>query len=152
MINVRIVAIGKIKEKYYIEAIGEYAKRLSKFCKFSVVELPEKSEQQNIEKKIEEETKLLIGACKGTVVLLDRLGKNVSSENLAKIISDESLKSSSISFVIGGSNGVGENLKKQANYVISFGAITFPHQLFRVVLCEQIYRAFTINAGLPYHK
>ncbi|MBQ8468842.1 MAG: 23S rRNA (pseudouridine(1915)-N(3))-methyltransferase RlmH [Clostridia bacterium] len=150
--NVRIVAIGKIKEKYYIEAIGEYAKRLSKFCKFSVVELPEKSEQQNIEKKIEEETKLLIGACKGTVVLLDRLGKNVSSENLAKIISDESLKSSSISFVIGGSNGVGENLKKQANYVISFGAITFPHQLFRVVLCEQIYRAFTINAGLPYHK
>jgi len=152
MLTVQIVAIGKIKEKYYLDAIGEYAKRLSKFCKFCVVELPEKSEQTNIAKKIEEETNLLLSACKGTIILLDRLGKNVSSEALANIIDISAQTSSTITFVIGGSNGVGDTLKKRANFMLSFGAITYPHQLFRVVLAEQIYRAFTINAGLPYHK
>ena len=152
MINVQIVAIGKIKEKYYVDAINEYAKRLSKFCKFSVVELPEKSEQTNINKKIEEESRLLETACKGTIILLDRLGKNTSSEELAAIIKKTELFSSTISFVIGGSNGVSETLKQKADYVVSFGAITYPHQLFRVVLSEQIYRAFAINAKMPYHK
>ena len=107
---------------------------------------------KKVSKKIEEESSLLESACKGTIILLDRLGKNTSSEELAQILNKEALKSSAISFVIGGSNGVRETLKKKANYTISFGAITYPHQLFRVVLCEQIYRAFTINAGLPYHK
>ena len=152
MINIQIVAIGKIKEKYFIDAIGEYAKRLGKFCKFSVVELPEKSEQQNISKKIEEESTLLLDACKGVVVLLDRQGQDCSSEDLAKLIDKASMKASTISFVIGGSNGVSDLLKHNADHVISFGKITFPHQLFRVVLVEQIYRAFSINAGLPYHK
>lgn len=152
MINIQIVAVGKIKEKYYVDALNEYAKRLSKFCKFSVVEVPEKSEQKNISKKIEEESALLENACKGTVVLFDRLGKNCSSEELAGIIKNTELVSSTMSFVVGGSNGVSETLKRKANYCLSFGALTFPHQLFRVVLSEQIYRAFTINAGLPYHK
>ena len=152
MINVQIVAIGKIKEKYYVDAINEYAKRLSKFCKFSVVELPEKSEQTNIDKKVAEESELLQNACKGKIVLLDRLGKSVSSEELSKIIEETKLVSSTISFVVGGSNGVSEKLKRSADYCVSFGAITYPHQLFRVVLAEQIYRAFSIGAGLPYHK
>lgn len=152
MLNINIVAVGKIKEKYYTDAIAEYSKRLTKFCKLSIIEVAEKSEQNNIDKKIEEESQLLIGACKGTIILLDRLGKNSSSEDIAKILDIESLSASTISFVIGGSNGVSKELKDKAKHIISFGAITFPHQLFRVVLCEQIYRAFTINAGLPYHK
>ena len=152
MLNVNIVAIGKIKEKYFTDAIAEYSKRLSKFCRFTIIELPERSEQSNIDKKVEEESLLLENSCKGTIILLDRIGKNVSSEDLAKIIVKETLKTSTISFIIGGSNGVSDKLRSKADYTISFGAITYPHQLFRVVLCEQIYRAFTINAGLPYHK
>ena len=152
MININIVAVGKIKEKYFTDAIAEYSKRLTKFCKLSIIEVPEKSEQNNINKKIEEESQLLLSVCKGTIVLLDRLGKNISSEDIAKIIDKEAFTASTITFVIGGSNGVSKELKYKANYIISFGAITFPHQLFRVVLCEQIYRAFSINAGLPYHK
>lgn len=152
MLKVEIVAIGKIKEKFFADAVGEYAKRLAKFCKFSVVEVPEKSEQTNVMKKTEEESELLLSACHGSIVLLDRVGKMVSSEELAELVEKESLKNSTISFVIGGSNGVSEKLKKTANQVVSFGKITFPHQLFRVVLCEQIYRAFSISGGMPYHK
>ena len=150
--KINIVAIGKIKEKFFTDAINEYKKRLSKFCEFNIIEVPEKSAETNIAKKTAEESELLLDACKGTIILLDRQGKEVSSPELACIIDKTILNSSTISFVVGGSNGVSEKLKQQAHYSISFGKVTYPHQLFRVVLTEQIYRAFTINAGLPYHK
>lgn len=153
MLKVNIVCVGTIKEKFFTDAISEYSKRLSKFCKLQIVEVAEESKQQNIEKKIEIESERLKNACKGFIILLDRCKQEVSSEELSNVL--DTLKSagtSEISFVIGGSNGVSEEFKKQANNCMSFGKITFPHQLFRVVLLEQIYRAFTISAGLPYHK
>ncbi len=150
--KINIVAVGKIKEKYFTDAIAEYAKRLSRFCEFTILEVPEKSTETNITKKTEVESELLVAACKGTIVLLDRLGKTYSSPQLASLIDNISVSSSTISFVIGGSNGVSQKLKDASSYVISFGSITYPHQLFRVVLTEQIYRAFTINNSMPYHK
>jgi 23S rRNA (pseudouridine1915-N3)-methyltransferase len=150
--KINIVAVGKIKEKFFVDAIAEYAKRLGKFCDFSVIEVPEKSNEPVIEKKIAQESELLLASCKGKIVLLDRVSKEITSPDLADIIKNESMHASTISFVIGGSNGVSTALKSKADYAISFGRITYPHQLFRVILAEQIYRAFTISAGLPYHK
>lgn len=153
MLKVNIVCVGTIKEKFFTDAISEYSKRLSKFCKLQIVEVAEESKEQSIEKKIEIESKRLKNACRGFIILLDRCKQEVSSEELSNML--DTLKSagtSEVSFVIGGSNGVSEEFKRQANKCVSFGKITFPHQLFRVVLLEQIYRAFTISAGLPYHK
>ncbi len=153
MLKINIVCVGKIKEKFFTDAVNEYVKRLSKFCKLQIYEVDEESKEQNIEKKIELESAKLEKEAKGFVVLLDRVKKEISSEELSSMI--EKLKNdgtSEISFIIGGSNGVSDNLKKSADQCVSFGKITFPHQLFRVVLLEQIYRAFTISAGLPYHK
>ena len=153
MIKIKIVCVGSVKEKYFIDAIEEYKKRLGRFCTLSVVEVEEESRQQNIQKKIDKESEKLLSASTGSFVLLDRVGKMVSSEDLADILKQSQIGGvSEITFIIGGSNGVNENLKNACNKVISFGKITFPHQLFRVVLAEQIYRAFTINAGMPYHK
>ena len=153
MLKVNIVCVGSIKEKFFTDAISEYSKRLSKFCKLQIVEVTEESKEQSIEKKIEIESERLKNACRGFIILLDRCKQEVSSEELSNML--DTLKSagtSEVSFVIGGSNGVSEEFKRQANKCVSFGKITFPHQLFRVVLLEQIYRAFTISAGLPYHK
>lgn len=153
MLKVNIVCVGTIKEKFFTDAISEYSKRLSKFCKLQIVEVAEESKEQSIEKKIEIESERLKNACRGFIILLYRCKQEVSSEELSNML--DTLKSagtSEISFVIGGSNGVSEEFKRQANKCVSFGKITFPHQLFRVVLLEQIYRAFTISAGLPYHK
>lgn len=151
--RVNIVSVGKIKEKFFIDAIEEYKKRLSRFCFFSIVEIDEDSKQSNIGLKNEKEGKLLLDKCQGIVVALDSRGKMLKSEEIATYIEKkEVLGNSEISFVVGGSNGLSEQVLKRADLVLSFGNITFPHQLFRVVLCEQIYRAFTIMKGLPYHK
>ena len=153
MLKVNIVCVGTIKEKFFTDAISEYSKRLTKFCKLQIFEVAEESKEQSIEKKIEIESERLKNACRGFIILLDRCKQEVSSEELSNML--DTLKSagtSEVSFVIGGSNGVSEEFKRQANKCVSFGKITFPHQLFRVVLLEQIYRAFTISAGLPYHK
>ena len=153
MIKIKIACVGSIKEKYFIDAIEEYKKRLGRFCTLSVVEVEEESRQQNIQKKIDIESERLLSASSGSLVLLDRTGQMVSSEDLAQHLKQSQIDGiSEITFIIGGSNGVNEKLKKACKMVISFGKITFPHQLFRVVLLEQIYRAFTINAGMPYHK
>lgn len=153
MIKIKIACVGGIKEKFFIDAIDEYKKRLGRFCTLSVVEVEEESKQQNIQKKIDIESERLLSVSSGSLVLLDRIGQMVSSEDLAEHLKQSQTGGvSEITFIIGGSNGVNEKLKKACNKVISFGKITFPHQLFRVVLLEQIYRAFTINAGMPYHK
>ena len=151
--KVNIVAVGKIKEKFFTEAIAEYAKRLSKFCEFKIIEVSEATNYKNLTEKSEIEGELLLSKAKGYIMALDGKGKMLSSEELANSISEKMLSGvSEISFLIGGSNGHGENVIKSANMMLSFGKITFPHQLFRVVLSEQIYRAFTIINGMPYHK
>ncbi len=152
MIKINVLAVGSIKEKFFEAAISEYSKRLGRFCSLSIVEVPEQSSLVG-EKKVEAESRALMSHFRGQVIVLDRAGKEVSSPELSQII--DGLKSngtSEITFVIGGSNGVSAELIKKANASISFGKVTFPHQLFRVILLEQIYRAFTISEGLPYHK
>ena len=153
MLKVNIVCVGSVKEKFYIDAIKEYQKRLSRFCSLSVVEVQEEALEKSIEKKIDKESEKLMNAFKGAVILLDREGKMTSSEELAASLDKLSSGGvSEISFVIGGSNGLSNDVIKASKLVLSFGKITYPHQLFRVVLAEQIYRAFAIIAGLPYHK
>ncbi len=151
--KINIVCVGKIKEKFFSEAINEYQKRLTRFCNLKIIEVDEASKIENLEKKSEAEGKLLLNASSGVIVSLDSGGKLVSSTELAEFIKSQELSGiSEITFIIGGSNGLSKAVKENSKQIISFGKITFPHQLFRVVLIEQIYRAFTIIAGLPYHK
>lgn len=151
--KINIVAVGKIKEKFFTDAIAEYAKRLSKFCDFKIVEVNEATSYKNLTEKSEIEGELLLSKAKGTIVALDGGGKLYSSEQLGSFISDNMVNGiSEISFIIGGSNGLSQKVLNSAKAVVSFGKITFPHHLFRVVLSEQIYRAFTIINGMPYHK
>ncbi len=151
--KINIVCVGKIKEKFFVEAINEYAKRLSRFCDLKIIEVEEESKMSNTDKKCEIESENLLEKCGGIIVALDGSGKLLSSPEIANFIKLKTNNGiSEISFVIGGSNGLSQNLKNRADLVLSFGKITFPHQLFRVVLLEQIYRAFTILEGLPYHK
>ena len=153
MLKINIVCVGSIKEIFFFDAIKEYEKRLSRFCSLSIIEVQEEALEKSIDKKIEKESAKLISACKGVIILLDREGKMVSSEDLAETFNKLSSQGvSEVSFVIGGSKGVSDELKQKSKFVYSFGKITFPHQLFRVVLLEQIYRGFSINSGLPYHK
>lgn len=153
MLKINIVCVGSIKEKFYVDAIKEYSKRLSRFCLLSIIEVQEEAQEKSIEKKIDKESEKLLNASKGAIILLDREGKMLSSEGLAETFDKLSTSGvSEISMVIGGSNGVSDELKRKAKLIVSFGKITFPHQLFRVVLLEQVYRAFSINNGSPYHK
>jgi len=152
--KVNIVCVGKIKETFFVDAINEYKKRLSRFCVLNIIEVDEDSKQTNLLLKSQNEGSKLLSKCSGVIVALDGgNGKMLSSEELADYIAKKELSGSSeISFVIGGSNGLSDEVLNKADLVLSFGKITFPHQLFRVVLSEQIYRAFTIIKGLPYHK
>ncbi len=151
--KVNIVCVGKIKEKYFTDAIAEYAKRLSRFCSFNIIEVDEASKIDNLDKKSEAEGKLILEKCSGVIVSLDSRGKMLESPEIAEFIKTNQVSGvSEISFVIGGSNGLSNDVIKASKLVLSFGKITYPHQLFRVVLAEQIYRAFAIIAGLPYHK
>lgn len=151
--KINIICVGKIKERFFTDGIDEYKKRLSKFCDFSIIEVAEASNIENLNKKAEAEGKLLSSKASGVIVCLDGKGKLLSSEEIAEFIKEKQVSgNSTISFIIGGSNGLSKEVLDKADLVLSFGKITFPHQLFRVVLTEQIYRAFTIIAGLPYHK
>lgn len=153
MLKINVICVGSIKEKYFVDAIKEYQKRLSRFCSLSIIEVQEEAQEKSIDKKIEKESVKLLSVCKGIIILLDREGKMVSSEELAGSLDKLSSGGvSEISFVIGGSNGVSEELKSKAKMSFSFGKITYPHQLFRVILLEQIYRAFSILNNSPYHK
>lgn len=151
--KINLVTIGKVKEKFFVDAIKEYEKRLTRFCKFGIVELAEASPKKSIQEQIEEENERLWQKAKGYVVALDSRGKQLKSEEFAKFFDEQSLKGQSeFSILIGGSNGLGEQLKSKCDFVMSFSKMTFPHQLFRILVVEQIYRAMTINANLPYHK
>lgn len=151
--KVNIVCVGKIKEKFFTDAIAEYKKRLSRFCNFNIIEVDEDSKETNTDRKNEVEGKRILDKCSGVIVALDIHGKMLESQEIAEFIKTKQVSGvSEISFVIGGSNGLSNEVLKRAALSLSFGKITFPHQLFRVVLTEQIYRAFTIISGLPYHK
>jgi 23S rRNA (pseudouridine1915-N3)-methyltransferase len=144
MLHIRLIAVGTIKEQFYMDAIKEYTKRLSKYCKFEVIQIKETT--------MKRECVDIIDRLKGHVFSFDRSGDQISSEDLANRIGKLSQTTSEITFIIGGSYGVGHYIDKHVNEKISFGKITFPHQLFRVVAVEQIYRAFTIQSNEKYHK
>ena len=153
MVKLRVVAVGGIKESFYREAIAEYVKRLGKWAKVEILEAEEASRIDDPAAKREAESEGILRRVKGRTVLLDVKGKPTSSEGIAQLISRYTgAGDSEITFVIGGSNGVAESVKDRVDEVLSFGNITLPHQLFRVVLLEQLYRAMSINAGTPYHK
>lgn len=155
MLKIKIITVGSLKEKYWVEAIAEYSKRIDRFAKLEIVELPEflPSSKTSDEIIIKKESEALEKEIEGFVVVLDSHGTNLSSEELASFFADKQVSGiSKISFVIGGSLGTSKELKKLANYLLSFGKMTYPHQMMRVILLEQVYRAFTINANVSYHK
>ncbi len=150
MKKVRLVCAGKIKEKFIADGIEHYAKRLSRFCDFRVEEVPDFPDDETA---IEKESAALNKKISGYAILFDINGENVSSEKLSEIIDKAYADGNdTVSFIIGGSRGVSDEMKRSANKKVSFGKVTFPHRLMRLIATEQIYRAFTITGGLPYHK
>ncbi len=160
MLNVKIICIGSIKEKYFKDAILEYQKRLTDFCKFSILELPEYKTSNNpsnadISKALTEEGKRVLSKIKDKdeVVSLCIEGKELSSVGLSKYINDAALTGhSTVDFIIGGSFGLSDEVKNRSNLKLSMSQMTFTHQMSRVILCEQIYRAFNILNSGKYHK
>ena len=156
--KINIIAVGKIKEQYLKDAISEYTKRLSKFCELSIIEVNEsvaKNETDaNIIKSKNEEGEQILSKIKNEyVVVLDIDGKEYSTLEFCQELKEVKLSGvSTISFVIGGSYGLADEVKKRADLKLSFSKLTFPHQLFRVILLEQIYRSFKIENNEPYHK
>ncbi len=150
---IKIVCVGKIKEKYIKETINDYYNRIKKYTNIEIVEVPDdKIDDELVVKRKEAERILSQIKEKEYVVLLDVKGIEYNSEEYAKFINDTFIHASNITFVIGGSLGFDETIYKRANKRISFSKMTFPHQLFRVILLEQIYRAYKINNNESYHK
>ena len=150
---IKIICVGKLKEKYLKDAVEEYLKRLSKYTKVNLIELTDfnntdinnflKNDQEEILKYIEP---------KDYVITLEIEGVQIASTEFAKKVDDIFMNYSNIAFIIGGSYGLSNEIKNKANYKLSFSKLTFPHQLFRVMLLEQIYRVFKINNNEEYHK
>lgn len=145
MKKLKILCVGKASKPFFRDGCDEYIKRLKAFYDVAVVEIPE---QPTVKKECDE----LLKRMGDRVVLLDIKGEQISSEALATFVKTELEKADELTFVIGGSDGVDERVKAAANKRISFGAVTYPHQLARLLLCEQLYRCATIIKGLPYHK
>lgn len=160
MLSVTLICVGKMKERFYIDAAAEYVKRLSAYCRLSIVELPEQKlpqdpNQGEIEAALAKEADAIRGKipANSSVVALCIEGKLYSSEALAEMMGKwEHSAAKHLVFLIGGSFGLHESLKAEAWVRLSMSPMTFPHHLARVMLLEQIYRAFQINAGSPYHK
>ncbi len=148
---IKIVCTGKIKEKYFTLAILEYLKRLSKYTKIDIIEV---RDEANSEKALKVEGERILKHIKDSeyVVTLDIDGKMLSSLEFANKINQTLINNSNITFVIGGSYGLSDEVKEKSNYALSFSKMTFPHQLFRIILLEQIYRAFKILNNETYHK
>ena len=143
---IRIICVGKIKEKFYRDAIDEYLKRMSKYHKIEIIELQDSN--------IKEESILILKKIsnKDFVVTLEIEGRELNSVELSDFIDKTLITNPIITFVIGGSDGLSDEVKNRSNYKLSFSKLTFPHQLFRVVLLEQIYRSFKIINNESYHK
>ena len=159
MLTINIVCIGKIKENFFKAAIDEYSKRLSKYCKLNILELPDEKIPDKTNINIENDIKTkectsIINHLKkdSYIISLDLRGKNLSSEEFSKNIEDISMISSQITFIIGGSLGLTENILNISKQKICFSKMTFPHQLIIIFLLEQLFRAFKISNGETYHK
>lgn len=160
MQTVNIICIGKLKEKYLTDAIKEYSTRLTPFCRFNIVELeeyrlPDKPSEAQIKTCLEEEGKRIIAKLSKNSLIVPMCieGKMHSSEELSALISDAGVVGkSTVDFIIGGSHGLSDEVKKRGDIKLSMSRMTFPHQLARVMLSEQIYRAFQIMTGGKYHK
>lgn len=152
MITINIICVGNLKEKFWADACNEYRKRLSKFCKCNIVELPEQNKYSIPTQIIEKEGEAILSHITINSVLLAIEGKEYDSEAFAHFIETQKQMTSELTFIIGGSYGVSDKVKQSVKTKLSFGKATFPHNLARVMLLEQIYRAFMINAGANYHK
>ena len=158
--NITLITVGKIKEKFLRDAIDEYSKRLSKYCKLEIIEVSDEktpdnaSEKEELQIKEKEGSKILSKIKDNAyVIAMDLKGKNLSSEEFSSFIDNCGIQGhSNLVFVIGGSLGLSKDVLNRANYKLCFSKMTFPHQLFRVMLLEQIYRGFRIMKGEPYHK
>ena len=158
--KITIIAVGKIKEKFYRDAIDEYTKRLSKYCKLEIKEVPDEktpdhaSETVNQQILVKEGERIKNMIPKDShVIVLAIEGKKYDSVGFAKMINDAGIRGiSNITFIIGGSLGILDDIKQSAQGRISFSDMTFPHQLMRVILLEQIYRGYRIITGEPYNK
>lgn len=158
--KITLITVGKVKEKYWKDAIAEYSKRLSKYCRLEIVEVADEKTPENASDTMEDairgkEGERILKFIKEDmfVITLEIAGKMLSSEELADKIDSLGIQGkSSIAFVIGGSIGLGTEVLKRSDYALSFSKMTFPHQLMRVILLEQIYRSYRIINGQPYHK
>ena len=158
--RITLVAVGKIKEKYLRDAVAEYAKRLGRYCKLEIIEVADEKTQERASEA--EETALrsregerILRQVKedAYVITLEIHGKQMTSEELAGKMESLGVQGKShVVFIIGGSTGLGSEVLKRSDYALSFSRMTFPHQLMRVILLEQIYRGFRIINGEPYHK
>lgn len=158
--KITIIAVGKVKEKYYRDAVAEYGKRLAKYCRFEIIEVedektPDKASDALEEQIKEKEAERILKHVKedAHLITLEIQGKKMDSVAFADTIEKlGTYGTSHIQFVIGGSLGLHSSVSKRANAKLSFSDMTFPHQLMRVILTEQIYRAYRIISGEPYHK
>ena len=145
MQKINIVCVGKLKEQFYRDAVNEYVKRLSRFVSVRIYEIAEG-------KTLEDEGDAILRQAKGYVIALCIEGQKVSSEGLASRLKKLTDEGKEVTFIIGSSCGLCGKVKDRADFRLSFSDMTFPHQLMRVILCEQIYRSFMINSGSEYHK
>ncbi|MDO4924761.1 MAG: 23S rRNA (pseudouridine(1915)-N(3))-methyltransferase RlmH [Turicibacter sp.] len=158
--NITIISVGKIKEKYIKLGIEEFSKRLSRYCKLTMIEVPDEKTPDNasdreMELIKDKEGKQILSKIKENmyVIAMDLQGEMKTSEQFAKQLSQLALSGdSNVAFIIGGSLGLSDEVKKRANYKLCFSKMTFPHQLFKLILLEQVYRAYRINNNEPYHK
>lgn len=159
MLNISIICIGKIKEKYLKEGIEEYSKRLSKYCKLNITQLPDEKIPDKLYPKLEQEIKEkecnnIINHIKkdSYIIALDLKGEEFSSIEFSNQLKNISMENSHITFIIGGSLGLTDDLLKMCHLKVCFSKMTFPHQLIRVFLLEQTFRAFKIQNGETYHR
>lgn len=158
--KITVITVGKIKEKYLEDAIAEYSKRLSRYCKLEIIQVADEKTPDRASEVVETQIKdkegeRILSHIKDTayVVALAIEGKMISSEELAELIDGLGVRGEShIQFVIGGSLGLSKKVLERADYKLSFSRMTFPHQLMRVILLEQVYRSYRIITGEPYHK
>ena len=149
---IKIITVGKLKEEYFKDAVNEYLKRLSKYTKIDLIEVSD--ENYDIVKTLEKERDSILKHVndKDYIITMEIEGRELTSVELSKKINDTLITNSDITFIIGGSYGLHDDIKKRSNYALSFSKMTFPHQLFRVMLLEQIYRSFKILNNETYHK
>ena len=152
MMTINLICVGNLKETFSKQEQEEYLKRLSAFCKVNVIEIKEQNQFENSSVTLEKEGEEILKKLKGYVILCDIKGKELSSPAFAEKLENLMQTNSEISFVVGGSYGVCEKVKSLSKEKISFSPMTFPHNLFRIMLLEQVYRAFTIINGKTYHK